>query len=77
MQSASGQFAAPITVPAGIAPSAIAVADVNGDGLPDIIVTDQASGELTVLLNNPQHTFHPIPGLLRQHGTVRPGNDLG
>ena len=53
----AGQFAAPITVPAGIAPSDIAVADVNGDGLPDIIVTDQASGDVTVLLNDPAHAF--------------------
>ncbi len=57
MQISPGQFAALITVPAGDAPSDIVVADLNGDGLPDIIVTDQASGELTVLLNNPHHSF--------------------
>ena len=44
-------------MPAGIAPSDIAVADVNGDGLPDIIVSDQASGDVTVLLNDPAHSF--------------------
>ena len=33
------------------------MADLNGDGLPDIIVTDQASDEVTVLLNSPQHSF--------------------
>ena len=57
LQTSPGQFAAPITVPAGIAPSDIAVADVNGDGLPDIIVSDQASGDVTVLLNDPAHSF--------------------
>jgi hypothetical protein len=57
MQTAPGQFGAPITVPAGIAPSDIAVADLNGDGLPDIVVTDQASGEVAILLNDPRHTF--------------------
>ena len=44
-------------MPAGIAPSDITVGDVNGDGLPDIIVTDQASGDVTVLLNDPAHSF--------------------
>ena len=44
-------------MPTGIAPSDIAVADVNGDGLPDIIVSDQASGDVTVLLNDPAHSF--------------------
>src|SRR5262249_6593554 len=40
-----------------IAPSDIAVADVNGDGLPDIVASDQASGDVTVLLNDPAHSF--------------------
>jgi hypothetical protein len=44
-------------VPTGIAPSGIAVAHVNGDGLPAIIVSDQASGDVTVLLNDPAHSF--------------------
>ena len=44
-------------MPTGIAPSDITVGDVNGDGLPDIIVSDQASGDVTVLLNNPAHSF--------------------
>ena len=44
-------------MPTGIAPSDIAVGDVNGDGLPDIIVSDQASGDVTVLLNDPTHSF--------------------
>ena len=57
LQTAPGTFAAPITVPVGIAPSDIAVADLTGAGPPDIIVTDQASGEVTVLLNDPSHRF--------------------
>ncbi|MGO9923594.1 MAG: FG-GAP repeat domain-containing protein, partial [Isosphaeraceae bacterium] len=56
-QISAGTFAAPLTVPTGIAPSDIAVGDVTGDGLPDVIVTDQASGDVTVLLNDPAHSF--------------------
>ena len=33
------------------------MADVNGDGLPDIVVTDQSSGDVTILLNDPTHSF--------------------
>ena len=57
LQTAPGQFAAPLTLPVGITPSDIAVADVNGDGLPDVVVSDQASGDVTVLLNDAAHSF--------------------
>src|SRR5262249_41643075 len=46
-----------VTLPAGIAPSDIALRDVNGDGLLDIAVTDQASGDVSVFLNDASHTF--------------------
>ena len=52
------------------------MADVNGDGLPDIIVSDQASGDVTVLLNDPAHSFSQSLRLPRQHGPVRPEHDL-
>jgi hypothetical protein len=57
LQTAPGQFAAPVTVPVGAAPSDIAVADTNGDGLPDVVVSDQASGDVSVLLNDAAHSF--------------------
>ena len=59
-QTAAGAFLSPLTVATGTAPSDIAVGDVNGDGLPDIIVSDQASGDVTVLLNNPAHSFNQV-----------------
>jgi hypothetical protein len=40
-----------------VAPSDISLVDVNGDGLRDIVVTDQASGDVTVFLNDSSHTF--------------------
>src|SRR5262249_14422930 len=57
LQTSPGQFAASITVPTGIAPSDITVASVSGNRIPDIIVSDQASGDVTVLLNDPAHSF--------------------
>src|SRR5262249_35331863 len=57
LQVAPGRFAPPVTRPVGIAPSDIAFLDVNGDGVADIVVSDQASGDVSVLLNDPGHTF--------------------
>ncbi len=57
-QTAPGVFDQKVvTLPVGIAPSDISLVDVNGDGLLDIVVTDESSGDVTVLLNNPEHTF--------------------
>src|SRR5205823_3172514 len=39
------------------APSDLALVDVNGDGLLDIVVSNQASGDVSVFLNDPKHTF--------------------
>ena len=38
---------------------AIAVADFNGDGIPDVTVTNYASGDVSVLLGNGDGTFQP------------------
>jgi len=49
-----GKFGAPTTVSVGdpneVSPSAIAVADLNGDGIPDLALTDSGSGTIIVLL---------------------------
>ena len=41
----------------GASPSSIAFADLNRDGLPDIVVSDQVSGDVSVLVNNASHSF--------------------
>jgi hypothetical protein len=53
-------------------PSSVAVADVNHDGLPDIVTCLQASGSVSVLLNNPASPGTFLPPVLY---TV-PGNPL-
>jgi hypothetical protein len=37
-------FAAPVTLPAGAQPQAVRIADVNGDGLPDLVVANFGPG---------------------------------
>jgi hypothetical protein len=41
----------------GAGPSSISFADLSGDGLPDIVVSDQISGDVTVLFNDASHSF--------------------
>src|SRR5205823_3158324 len=50
-QQAPGKFGAPITLLVGVTPSDVALVDVNGDGFRDIVVTDQANGDVSVLFN--------------------------
>ena len=43
-------------------PDAIAVADVNHDGIPDILAANSNSGTVTVLLGDGKGHFHPSAG---------------
>src|SRR5271157_1547101 len=43
-----------------LCPMGIAVADVNGDGKPDILVTNMDSNTVGVLLGNGDGTFRPV-----------------
>lgn len=55
-------FAAPVTFPAGAQPQAVRIADVNGDGLPDLVVANFGPGTdgtgmsgVSVLLQDAAH----------------------
>jgi hypothetical protein len=55
-----GTFRTPITYSSGGSNSdSVAVADVNGDGKPDIMVVNVNSGTVAVLLGNGNGTFQP------------------
>jgi hypothetical protein len=52
-------FLTPESLKSGHHPSAVAVADVNGDGIPDVIITNELiNGAATVLLGKGNGTFH-------------------
>jgi len=55
----NGTFAAPQTYAVGADPSALAVADLNGDGVPDIIVADYGAGAVGILFGEHGGTFRP------------------
>jgi trimeric autotransporter adhesin len=44
-------YGIPTSTPAGIEPLYLAAADLNGDGLPDVVAADEDDGELLVYLN--------------------------
>lgn len=44
-------FAAPVLLPMGRHPGAVTVADLNGDGRPDLVLTNESEGTISVLLN--------------------------
>ena len=56
LQQSAGTFDT-VNRDVGAGPSSITFADVNGDGLLDIVVSDQVSGDISVLFNDPSHSF--------------------
>jgi hypothetical protein len=63
-----GTFEAPVSFGADQNPSALTIRDLNGDGKPDIVVANQGSNDITVLLNEttPQ-SEHNIVRPMRVH----------
>jgi hypothetical protein len=59
-----GQFHEPAGSPfvAGHLPNDIAIADMNRDGNPDLVIADHQSPFLTILLGDGMGGFHPAPG---------------
>jgi hypothetical protein len=51
LSTAAGSYAAPVYVPDGTSPLYVASADLNGDGLPDVVSASFNDGALAVFLN--------------------------
>ncbi|HVO96645.1 MAG TPA: VCBS repeat-containing protein [Bryobacteraceae bacterium] len=51
-----------IPLSAGQGPGSVAIADVNHDGHPDILIANTTGRTLTVLLGDGRGHFHPAPG---------------
>ncbi len=62
VQGSGGAQFTTIVIPVGDDPDAIAVADVNHDGIPDIVVANPESGTLTALLGDGKGHFQKAPG---------------
>ena len=58
----SGTYGAATTIPVGGQPNDVQIADINGDGLPDLIVADNL-GNVTYLLQNPAKPGTFLPGV--------------
>jgi hypothetical protein len=52
-------FLAPVSYPVGLNPQAVAVGDFTGSGIPDIVVANFSSGNVSVLLGKGDGTFLP------------------
>jgi hypothetical protein len=50
-------FAAPLNFGAGTAPSGASLADFNGDGVADLVISNAVGGNVSVLLGNGNGTF--------------------
>jgi hypothetical protein len=53
----NGTFHSAVNFAVGSNPESVAVADVNGDGLPDLVTANYGSGSVSVLLGNGNGTF--------------------
>jgi hypothetical protein len=52
LNKGDGTFANKIDFPAGKFVSSVAAADLNGDGRPDLAVTNEVAGTVSVLFNS-------------------------
>jgi hypothetical protein len=57
-------------IPVGEAPGSIAIADVNHDGKPDVLVVNTVAETLSVLLGDGKGHFHQAPGRLCSTGKL-------
>jgi len=57
LNNGAGTFQSAVTYAAGLAPAAVAVADINGDGRIDLVVANNNDNDVSILLSNGDGTF--------------------
>src|SRR5262249_39354759 len=57
LNNGDGTFGAQVAYPTGPYPTHVVASDLNGDGAPDLTVTNFNFGDVSVLLNNGDGTF--------------------
>lgn len=50
--TAASTYGAPLLTPNGVAPSTLTVADINGDGYPDLVTSSNDGGFVSIVLNS-------------------------
>ena len=70
----NGTFQPAVNISTGAEPYSVAVADVNGDGRPDLIVANLGSNTVSVLLGNGNGTFQVPVNFASGNGPVLLGS---
>ena len=70
------QFLPPVTIPVGLGVSDVQAVDTTGNGLLDLVVTNQLSGQLSILRNLGNGTFAPPEPYRAGTGLVRDRHQL-
>jgi hypothetical protein len=56
-------FLTPVSYPVDKAPDAVAVGDFNNDGIPDLVISNAKSNDVSLLLGNGDGTFQPAQNI--------------
>src|SRR5262249_57081377 len=65
-----GSFQAAESYMAGSSTAGLAVADLNGDGLPDVTTSDRVESSITILLDQPDGSLFAAPVSTTRSGGV-------
>ncbi len=74
LNNGNGTFAAQVDYPTGTSPNDLALADLNGDGNPDLAIANGDAGTVSVLSNNGDGTFAAKVDYAAGSGLVKFGN---